>query len=55
MRRAQAHPGPRFVGATYVGLGADLAGPHHTPGFDFDESALAPGVDFLEQLIRTLP
>jgi aminobenzoyl-glutamate utilization protein A len=49
MRRVQAHGGA----ATYVGLGADLAGPHHTPGFDFDEAALAPGVDFLEQLIRT--
>ena len=48
MRRVQAHGGA----ATYVGLGADLAGPHHTPGFDFDEAALAPGVDFLEQLIR---
>jgi len=48
MRRVQAHGGV----ATYVGLGADLAGPHHTPHFDFDEAALAPGVDFLERLVR---
>jgi aminobenzoyl-glutamate utilization protein A len=38
--------------ATYVGLGADLAGPHHTPSFDFDEAALASGVDLLERLVR---
>ena len=38
--------------ATYVALGADLAGPHHTPTFDLDEAALALGVDFLERLVR---
>ncbi len=48
MRRVQAHGGA----ATYVGLGSDLAGAHHTPTFDLDESALAPGVDLMEHLIR---
>jgi aminobenzoyl-glutamate utilization protein A len=48
MRRVQANGGA----ATYVGLGADLAGPHHTPSFDFDEAALAAGVDLLERLVR---
>ncbi|MDT7772336.1 MAG: aminobenzoyl-glutamate utilization protein, partial [Pseudonocardiales bacterium] len=48
MRRVQASGGA----ATYVGLGADLAGPHHTPSFDFDEAALASGVDLLERLVR---
>jgi aminobenzoyl-glutamate utilization protein A len=48
MRRVQAHGGA----ATYVALGAYLAGPHHTPTFDLDEAALALGVDFLERLVR---
>jgi aminobenzoyl-glutamate utilization protein A len=48
MRRVQASGGT----ATYVGLGADLAGPHHAPSFDFDEAALASGVDLLERLVR---
>ena len=48
MRRVQEHGGT----ATYAGLGADLAGPHHTPTFDFDEAALVPGVDLLEHLVR---
>jgi aminobenzoyl-glutamate utilization protein A len=48
MRRVQEHGGT----ATYAGLGADLAGAHHTPTFDFDESALAAGVDLLEHLVR---
>jgi aminobenzoyl-glutamate utilization protein A len=48
MRRVQAGGGT----ATYTGLGADLAGPHHTPTFDLDEAALPLGVDLLERLVR---
>jgi aminobenzoyl-glutamate utilization protein A len=48
MRRVQANGGI----ATYAGIGADLAGPHHTAAFDFDETALATGVDLLERLVR---
>jgi aminobenzoyl-glutamate utilization protein A len=46
MRRVQAHGGA----ASYTAIGADLAGGHHTPGFDFDETALQAGVDLLEHL-----
>jgi aminobenzoyl-glutamate utilization protein A len=49
MRRVQEHGGA----ATYVGIGADLAGPHHTAGFDIDEAALPLGVDLLERIIRS--
>ncbi|WP_163505429.1 amidohydrolase [Fodinicola acaciae] len=48
MRHVQENGGK----ATYVGLGATLAGPHHTPAFDFDEAALPLGVDLLESLVR---
>jgi aminobenzoyl-glutamate utilization protein A len=48
MRHVQANGGI----ATYAGIGADLAGPHHTAAFDFDETALATGVDLLERLVR---
>lgn len=48
MRRVQEAGGA----ATYAGLGADLASGHHTPTFDFDEAALAHGVDLLEHLVR---
>lgn len=48
MRRVQAHGGV----ATYVGLGADLSGPHHTPTFDLDEAVLGGGVGLLERLVR---
>ena len=48
MRRVQAHGGI----ATYTGIGADLAGPHHTPHFDLDEAALGGAVDLLEHLVR---
>ncbi|WP_212524118.1 amidohydrolase [Actibacterium sp. MT2.3-13A] len=34
-------------------LGADLADGHHTPHFDFDEDALAPGVHLLGALIAS--
>lgn len=48
MRRVQEHGGI----ATYMGIGADLAGAHHTPEFDFDEAALPIAVDLLEQIVR---
>ncbi|WP_078863722.1 amidohydrolase [Streptomyces sp. AcH 505] len=38
--------------ASYVGVGADLAAPHHTPRFDFDEAALPLGVALLEGFVR---
>ncbi len=50
MRRVQAHGGI----ATYLAIGSDLAGPHHTPSFDIDESVLGPGVDLLERAVRDL-
>jgi aminobenzoyl-glutamate utilization protein A len=48
IRRVQEHGGI----ATYIGIGARLAGPHHTPDFDFDEAALPIGVDLLERIVR---
>jgi aminobenzoyl-glutamate utilization protein A len=50
MVRVQQHGGK----ATYVGLGADLAGQHHTPTFDFDEDALSSGVALLERIVRNV-
>jgi aminobenzoyl-glutamate utilization protein A len=50
MRRVQSRGGV----ATYLAIGSDLAGPHHTPGFDLDESVLGPGVDLLERAVRDL-
>ncbi|HEY2195952.1 MAG TPA: amidohydrolase [Actinomycetospora sp.] len=38
--------------ATYLAIGSDLAGAHHTPGFDIDEAVLGPGVDLLERAVR---
>lgn len=49
MRRVQQRGGV----ATYLAIGSDLAGPHHTPRFDFDEAALGPGVDLLERIVRS--
>jgi aminobenzoyl-glutamate utilization protein A len=48
MRRVQERGGH----ASYVGIGADLAAPHHTPRFDFDEGALPLGVGLLEEIVR---
>ncbi|MFJ4923757.1 amidohydrolase [Streptomyces sp. NPDC088725] len=48
MRRVQEGGGS----ASYVGLGASLAAPHHTPRFDFDEAALPLGVGLLEEIVR---
>lgn len=40
MARVQAHGGK----AAYMGLGADIAAPHHNGKFDFDEKALLTGL-----------
>ncbi|GHH77089.1 peptidase M20 [Streptomyces sulfonofaciens] len=48
MRRVQERGGS----ACYLAVGADLAAPHHTPRFDFDEAALGLGVDLLEEAVR---
>lgn len=40
--------------ATYIGLGSDIAGGHHSPEFDFDESVLAVGLGTLLNLIFEL-
>ena len=40
MARVQAHGGV----ATYMGVGADIAAPHHNGKFNFDESALVTNV-----------
>lgn len=37
--------------AAYVGVGAELAAGHHTPTFDFDEGALARGVELLDRAL----
>lgn len=48
MRRVQARGGT----ATYLAVGSDLPGAHHTPRFDVDEAVLGPGVDLLERVVR---
>jgi aminobenzoyl-glutamate utilization protein A len=48
MRRVQERGGT----ATYLAIGSDLPGAHHTPRFDIDESVLGPGVDLLERVVR---
>ncbi len=49
-RRVRDHGGE----ATYVVVGADLAGPHHAGTFDFDERALSIGVDALARVAREI-
>ncbi len=49
-RRVRDHDGE----ATYVVVGADLAGPHHAGTFDFDERALSIGVDALARVAREI-
>ena len=49
-RRVREHGGE----ATYVVVGADLAGPHHAGTFDFDERALSIGVDALARVAREI-
>ena len=40
--------------ATYVGIGTDHPGGHHTPTFDVDEESIAIGVDLLSETIRSI-
>ncbi|WP_255274336.1 amidohydrolase [Actinomadura madurae] len=40
--------------AVYFGLGSDLAGVHHSPGFDIDEASLATGVRMFLGCLRRL-
>ena len=40
--------------ATYFMIGADLAAGHHHHRFDFDESCLAPGAEFLARIALDL-
>jgi hypothetical protein len=37
--------------ATYVGVGTDHPGGHHTSTFDVDESDLMPGIEVLSESI----
>ncbi|WP_433463578.1 amidohydrolase [Spirillospora sp. CA-128828] len=48
MREVQAHGGT----ATYVVVGASSPAPHHSPGFDIDESCLGMAADVLERAVR---
>ncbi|MFC7021272.1 MULTISPECIES: amidohydrolase [Haloarcula] len=50
MDRVQRHGGT----ATFVGLGTDHPGGHHTPTFDVDERTLDIGVDVLVEAIERL-
>lgn len=50
MKRVQDHGGK----ATYIGLGATTAAGHHNSRFDFDESALAIGLDVLTGTLKEL-
>ena len=50
MRRVQARGGA----ASYVGIGTDHPGGHHTPTFDVDERSIGIGVDVLEAAIVRL-
>ncbi|MGD0033475.1 amidohydrolase [Paenibacillus illinoisensis] len=40
--------------ATYMIVGSDLPAPHHHPEFDIDEAVLAPAVEWLERLARSV-
>ncbi|KOX92864.1 N-acyl-L-amino acid amidohydrolase [Haloarcula rubripromontorii] len=50
MDRVQGHGGT----ATFVGIGTDHPGGHHTPLFDVDEDSLAIGVDVVSEAISQL-
>jgi aminobenzoyl-glutamate utilization protein A len=50
MQRVQDHGGL----ATYVGIGTDHPGGHHTATFDVDERSLSIGVDVITRTIRRL-
>ena len=51
MRRVQERGGL----ATYVGIGTDHPGGHHTATFDVDEESIRIGVEVLSETIRALP
>ncbi|WP_424003412.1 amidohydrolase [Haloarcula salina] len=50
MDRVQKHGGR----ATFVGVGTDHPGGHHTPTFDVDERSLAIGVDVVSEAVTEL-
>ena len=50
MDRVQDHGGT----ATFVGIGTDHPGGHHTPTFDVDEDSLTIGIDVVSEAIRRL-
>ncbi|MEC0124493.1 M20/M25/M40 family metallo-hydrolase [Paenibacillus pabuli] len=50
IRRVQEQGGK----ATYMIVGSELPAPHHHPEFDIDEAVLAPAVELLERLARSL-
>jgi len=50
MDRVQDHGGT----ATFVGIGTDHPGGHHTPTFDVDEDSLAIGIDVFSETVRQL-
>jgi aminobenzoyl-glutamate utilization protein A len=50
MDRVQDHGGT----ATFVGIGTDHPGGHHTPTFDVDEDSLAIGIDVVSETVRQL-
>ena len=47
MAKVQSHGGK----AAYMGLGANIAAPHHNGGFDFDESVLVTGVKLYASIL----
>ena len=47
INRVRQHGGK----GAYLGLGADLAGRHHSAGFDFDEEALLAGTQLYLSLL----
>ncbi|MDS0221326.1 amidohydrolase [Haloarcula sp. S1AR25-5A] len=50
MDRVQDHGGT----ATFVGIGTDHPGGHHTPTFDVDEDSLAIGIDVISETVSRL-
>ncbi|WEL16924.1 Metal-dependent amidase/aminoacylase/carboxypeptidase [Halorhabdus sp. SVX81] len=50
MRRVQEHGGE----ATFVGIGTDHPGGHHTATFDVDETSIGIGVDVLREAILAI-
>jgi len=50
MNRVQNHGGT----ATFVGIGTDHPGGHHTPLFDIDEDSLTIGIDVVTEAISQL-